>query len=136
MEKAQEYSQHITNESNRLQNLIEDILQFNRLEQAPELLTKEKLNLSEMIHKVVQSFSNQLNLKAITIEPNIEEDCFISGNEKSIFSLIQNLFDNAIKYNNENGKVFLNLKTESGKLHFSIQGHGYRYSCRRAGQNF
>ena len=124
MEKAQEYSQHITNESNRLQNLIEDILQFNRLEQAPELLTKEKLNLSDMIHKVVQSFSNQLNLKAISIDSDIEEDCFINGNEKSIFSLIQNLFDNAIKYNNENGKVFLNLKTESGKLHFSIQDTG------------
>ncbi|MCL2102328.1 MAG: HAMP domain-containing histidine kinase [Fibromonadales bacterium] len=122
-EKAVNYTGVILKETSRLENLIDAILNYTRMESGKNTFRWESINLSECAEKVCDSLEVIANGKGLEIKREIPENCNIIGDYPSIYSLVQNLVDNAIKYTAE-GYVSVKLQTEEQGTSLSVEDTG------------
>jgi len=108
-EKIISHTGVILKETSRLESLIDAILNYTRMESGKQVFRWETLNLSECVGKVCDSLDVIAKSKGLEIKREIEEGSFIIGDYPSIYSLVQNLVDNAIKYTAE-GYVLVKLQ--------------------------
>lgn len=101
-----EFFEVINKEAARLQKMVNDILDFSRLEAGNVKVVKEKTNLIPLIEGEIKSMQVLAEEKNITFslikEPNLPE---IPINADSIERALNNLLSNAIKYSPENGRI-------------------------------
>jgi len=108
-EKIISHTGVILKETSRLESLIDAILNYTRMESGKQVFRWESLNLSECANKVCDSLDVIAKSKGLEIKREIDEGSYIIGDYSSIYSLVQNLVDNAIKYTTE-GYVFVKLQ--------------------------
>ncbi|PYG89764.1 two-component system phosphate regulon sensor histidine kinase PhoR [Ruminiclostridium sufflavum DSM 19573] len=111
-------------EAERLYHLINDILQLSEIEimRNDEHVSPNSLNL--IVDDVVQLLEASANKKNIKLEVNIETDILICINKYRIKQMLINLIDNAIKYNVENGAVFITASKSKGTTTISVKDTG------------
>lgn len=99
----------------RLVSLSEDIIQLSQLDESDgEDIAFSSVDLYETARKCVEALSINAKLKNINITLN-GESVFIKANASLLEELVYNLCDNAIRYNKENGQVFVTVeKGENG----------------------
>jgi signal transduction histidine kinase len=122
-EKIISHTGVILKETARLESLIDAILNYTRMESGRQVFRWETLNLSECVSKVCDSLDVIAKSKGLEIKNEIEKDLHITGDYSSIYSLIQNLVDNAIKYTAE-GYIFVKLQAVSQGISFSVEDTG------------
>jgi len=122
-EKIVSHTGVILKETSRLESLIDAILNYTRMESGKQVFRWETLNLSECAGKVCDSLDVIAKSKGLEIKKEIEEGLNIIGDYSSIYSLIQNLVDNAIKYTSE-GYVFVRLQAISNGVSLSVEDTG------------
>lgn len=123
-ENVQTFSEKIYQESQRMIQLVEDILQLTQLDEGGTI-SKEELNLNHLVQQVLSSLQEKADQRNITLSLD-GEDLVYSGNPALLQSIVYNLCDNAIKYNVDNGqvKVALYQTTEAIFLEVSDTGLG------------
>jgi two-component system, OmpR family, phosphate regulon sensor histidine kinase PhoR len=100
-----------------INNLIEDVLEINKLKMSPEILKKEYFILSETINNLVDSYKiNQEKEINFYIDPSCEEKIF--ANKAHIFNAINNLFKNSVIYSKN--RVNIRVSVCKDKKHISI----------------
>ena len=79
---------------------IKNILHFNALESGDVQIYNDKLTLNEIVRHVVQSHELTACKKGITIDLSLckESELFFSGDREKIITVLDHLFDNAVKY--------------------------------------
>lgn len=105
-------------------NLINKLLVLTRFEEGNEIGIFSKINLSNIATEVILTMEGIAFEKLVIINEKIDEDIFIQGNYDEIKSLIVILLDNAIKYCNANGNIYIELKKENGNGYFLISNTG------------
>ena len=85
---------------------------------------KVPFNLSEVLGEVLLTFEITCFEKGKNLIQNVEEGLTIKGNESEIRQLIGIFLDNACKYSNENGDIFVSLKNMGNKCVFSVKNTG------------
>ena len=113
----------IDKESERLTNLINDILILSNIENIHKM-ESEYFNPGDVIENVLDMVKSQAYKKSITIKYN---DCFnseILGSKDKFHQLAVNLIENAIKYSNENGVVKIDLTLEEQYFVFKVKDNG------------
>lgn len=78
----------------------------------------EKLNLSDLISELIQSFNNE------NILSNIEKHIYIKADREKLLMAIENIIHNAIKFNKPDGKIFVNLKAFGKIAEITIKDEG------------
>lgn len=111
-EKRIEYANAITDTSHRLANLISNILKLNKLENQQIFPVSQKYNLGEQLCKCLIDFENIWEEKQLEIDTDIQEDVFIKNDAEMMTLVWNNLFSNAVKFTEPNGKISLKLNTE------------------------
>ncbi len=119
-EKIQEYSELIGKESTRLENLIAAILNYTRMEHGKAAFQWERFDLAICVEKFLESTRELMKSKDLTFDIRIQPRCFIIGDYTAIYSLVQNLVENAIKYTNPPGKIDIILEEDEHKIIFSV----------------
>lgn len=104
------YAQIINRHTDRLINLVSDLLTLSELENFNNILDKNSINLSNLIIKIIVIFENKLKSKNITISVNIDNQIECKCDEFRIEQVIINLIDNAIKYNDIGQKLIINVE--------------------------
>ncbi|GHV17006.1 hypothetical protein AGMMS49938_17500 [Fibrobacterales bacterium] len=122
-EKIVSYTSVILKETARLEGLIEAILNYTRMENGKNGFHWENINLAECVQKVCDSLTVIAEGKGLKITAEIEENCFIIGDYSSIYSLVQNLVDNAIKYTAA-GTISVQLTAEEKTISLSVTDTG------------
>jgi len=122
-EKIVSHTGVILKETSRLESLIDAILNYTRMESGKQVFRWETLNLSECVSKVCDSLDVIAKSKGLEIKMEVEKDLLITGDYPSIYSLIQNLVDNAIKYTAE-GYIFVKLQVVSQGISLSVEDTG------------
>jgi len=112
--KEKKWLTNIKNESERMNNLVIDLLDLAKMESGNLELTTG--NLSKVVELSVLTFEVKAYEKNIKLDYHIDKDISIKMNENSIKQLIEILLDNAIKHSNEKGKVEVNLVDGSNIL--------------------
>lgn len=113
----------IDKESERLTNLINDILILSNIENINKM-ESEYFNPGDVIENVLDMVKSQAYKKSIIIKYN---DCFnseILGSKDKFHQLAVNLIENAIKYSNENGIVKIDLTLEEQYFVFKVKDNG------------
>lgn len=124
IEKCQEYSSLIGKESTRLENLIGAILSYTRMETGKQVFRWQKLDLSECVEKVFNAVLDIAENRGIEMTRELQPGAFVMGDSTALYSLAQGLIENAIKYTNPPGKVFVRVAEENDKVVFSVQDTG------------
>jgi signal transduction histidine kinase len=122
-EKIISHSGVMLKEANRLESLIEDILTYTRMESGKKVFRRENINLSECVDKICDSINVIANNKGLEIKREIADNIVLTGDYPSIYSLVQNLIDNAIKYTAA-GYVFVKLQQDEQGISFSVEDTG------------
>ena len=121
------FSERIYKEARRLITLVEDIIKLSKLDEESVELEKEEINLYELTREVVSHLAPLASQKHIRIEITGEQvQCF--GIRQILDEMIYNVCENAIKYNNEGGRVsvWVGNTLEGPKISVSDTGIGIR----------
>ncbi|MEF9853253.1 MAG: ATP-binding protein [Hydrogenoanaerobacterium sp.] len=123
-EKVQEYLVRIKSETQRMALLIDDILRLSCIENgADDEKAYEPVHLKEQIDELAENLQPQLTAHDIRLEVQAE-DIVINAVPDEMETLMQNLLDNAVKYNREGGTVKVTLERCGGALRFVVADTG------------
>ncbi len=128
---TQEYRQaldDLAEETDRLQGLVENLLQLARGEKGLKL-HKEEIDLSLLLADVADLLRPLADNKQLTLTCDLPPSLVISGNTDQLIRLIVNLLDNAIKYTEE-GTVTLSAHEDGRGRDHRGRGHGHRHLIR------
>ncbi len=107
----------------RLLELIDDILLLSEVESKTKDKNIERINLANLIHEVIQVEATQLAEKEIKIDFS-SAPIYFYANKNSIFELLLNLIDNAIKYNNQGGRIEIGIIDLDKEIKISVFDNG------------
>ena len=114
--------------SDRLIQLINDILDLERLESGTIELVKETCSVPEMLHQAVESVQTLASEQCITIETHAPE-ITVEANFGAIVQTLTNLLSNAIKFSPSGSVVSLTAKEQGGEVESDrVSGAGYQVS--------
>ena len=112
-------------EAERVQTLIEDLLSLNYLEMRENIALEEKVNLNLIIEEVAESLLILTKKEQINLKLSIpKDDTFIIGEQNDLRRAFLNLIENAIRYNNKNGDVIIELFTKDQNAILNIKDNG------------
>lgn len=102
----------VKEETERLILLINRLQELTETEEKILHLKKEKQNLSQIIKNIVARYKIKTLKKSIRLEENYPgEDIYIAGDKDSLYTILNNLLSNALKYTKKNGLIKISLKT-------------------------
>lgn len=126
-EDVPHFAENIYKEAGRLISLVNDIIKLSKLDEGGGEITKEPVDLSEIASEVSESLRAQAERRAISSEIHTEK-AVIMGIRPILTEMIYNLWENAIKYNKEGGKLYVDIANEcqDGRkfVKFSIRDTG------------
>ena len=117
-----QFAEKIHSESQRMIQLVEDIIKLSHLDESEEL-AMEPVNLYQISEEVLDSLSAKANERHINLHL-LGEPAYITGNHSLIHSLIYNLCDNAIIYNRDKGDVTVNVTSNKDNIVLTVQDTG------------
>lgn len=122
-DKQKEILANAINDTDRLNNLVENILLAAKIENNVFSSHKEEYNLSEYItegmNQTISSFNHKQKI-LLDIEPNI----FMKIDRTSFPSIVLNLFENAVKYSSAESTIKVALKKVNDKVILSVADEG------------
>jgi len=124
-QKQLEYFQILKDNSDRMRELLKDLLLVNRLETANLPLKFSKFSFKDLLNSLIDEFKNYataLNVK-IGLEFDSDLNEIFSDSEK-LRIVIENLLDNAVRYSKEKGEVKMLVEKKGKNLYFEIEDNG------------
>ena len=98
------FSERIYKEARRLIMLVEDIIKLSKLDEESVELEKEEVDLYDLTREIVSRLAPQAAQKNIHMEVT-GEPVIYKGIRQILDEMVYNICENAIKYNNDNGRV-------------------------------
>lgn len=130
-EKQHRYYKMIVQESDRLTRLVENILDFSRMEEGRREYRFEPLNTSRWLRRLVADFETEIAADGVTIEAAIPDGLpTISADAEALGSAVHNLLDNAVKYSPGVKTVWLDAEASGGDVRIAVRDRGVGISER------
>jgi two-component system phosphate regulon sensor histidine kinase PhoR len=124
-EHAEDFIKVIYSNANRLENLISDLLDLSRLESGKLNLDIRKTPVKEFIEKIVIEMRKLALSKNINIKTDIPESIApMSADESKLAQCLTNILDNALKYTQEDGEVFISAFEREDSIDISVTDNG------------
>lgn len=117
------FIKHAIQDVDRLNGLVENALFATQIERKTFSINKENQNVSEIINALISTYI-QNPVKNIKIKHSIEKDVFLNVDKLGFTSIINNIFENAVKYAPENTEISIELKRLQDKVLISITDRG------------
>ena len=122
-DKMQDFSGRIFHESERLSNLVADIIQLSRLDEKSSDLPFEPVDLYELAEDIVLHLDSAASKKNINV--SLEGNSVtVQGVRHVIYEMLYNIADNAIRYTNQNGTVNIFTGTINGHAFYRVEDNG------------
>ncbi len=110
-------------ETARLKRLIEDILVLSDIENKKET-DPEKINIRKSIEETAQIIRPIAEMREVEILTDINEELYITGSDDRFRQMMVNLIENAVKYSNPGGRVWVSGKQEYGRTVICVRDEG------------
>ncbi len=112
-------------QSDKLNNLISDLLDLSRLETGKFKLATEKIDLNLFLKDIVKEFQMEAEEKKIKLSFSAsKENLLIDTDKERLTEVVSNLLDNALKYTGQFGQVLVWSETRGGKAFVSVADTG------------
>jgi signal transduction histidine kinase len=124
-EKYQEYFRIIREESERLTALINNILDFSRIEAGRKEYEFQETNLAELVHSTLESYRFQIQQNGFAFEENISPDIPpVNVDREAIARSLLNLVNNALKYSRDRKFIGVSLYRSNSSINLEVQDRG------------
>ncbi|MCW8804185.1 MAG: ATP-binding protein [Ignavibacteriaceae bacterium] len=124
-EKSDFYLDVIEGESDKLRRLIDNILDYARIEKGMKSYNLKNVNLTELIKNAISSMKYQFMINRQSIEViNNSDEIIISADEEAIERAITNLLTNAIKYSSDESVTTVTVKMVNGRAGVEVRDNG------------
>jgi signal transduction histidine kinase len=123
-EKRHEYYSIIRKESERLTALINNILDFSRIEAGRKEYEFRETDMGELVRNTLESYRYQIEQHGFTFEENIHDVPPIRVDREAIARSLVNLVNNALKYSQDRKFIAVNLYGENGNVNLEVIDHG------------
>lgn len=115
----------ILQESDRLQSLIQDLLDLSKMEQLGFHLSIQQYNIRTTLEEVIAILNKKAAEKEITLQFEADKESIaIEGDADRLKQVFLNLVSNAISYTPNGGQVFLRLSESASKLFVEVKDTG------------
>jgi signal transduction histidine kinase len=109
---------------NRLEKVVENILEAGRFERGQFKLNEDNFDLAELINDRIANIKKAHDTKNLQINFEQIKPIRLVGDQQALRGAIEAVIDNAIKYNNENPVVDIALNDEGEKINLVITDNG------------
>lgn len=123
-EELKEYIQTLLKSSKSTLNLLQNLLNWSRLQTGKMEFTPEKFDLFNIAHQVKELLENNAQTKGIKLINRINKNSYVVADKNMISTVIRNLISNAIKFTNHDGKVTISAQEKEDKLQVTISDTG------------
>lgn len=111
--------------SDRLYALVEDVLSLARLESPGAELDLSEVDLPELLHSIMRDWEKRFAAKQLKSHLNFPGNLpLLEADESRLREVIYNLLDNAVKYSQPGGTVFLRAEIEADRVRISVADQG------------
>lgn len=118
------YAQIIKSNTERLNSLIQEVIDFRRMETGNQICHIQELNISELGNGIIESFDELAEQNRIQLETDITPDIIWRSDHNGFTKILNNLISNAFKYTPENGTIRISIKKEEDKLSIKVYNTG------------
>ncbi len=123
-EKRENNMNIVIEEVDRLNGLVNDILNLSKLESNIEELKIEKLDLTKLINTILNRFKIFSYTKDYEFIFNYQDELIISADKQKLEQVIYNLISNAINYTGSDNKVYIDVIPDKKKVRVEIRDTG------------
>ena len=123
-ENARHFLQIIQEHTDRLNNLINDLLDLSYLESKGIKLENQSFILNDLVDKVLGGFRVQIQKRSLGVNSEIPAGISLEADRAKIEQVLTNLVDNAIKFNREKGSIRIYSQEQNGKIKVIIEDSG------------
>ena len=124
-EKKQQYYCIIRKESERLTALINNILDFSRIEAGRKEYEFRKTDIAELVRNTLDSYRYQIEQQGFAFEENIDSNLpAVPVDREAIARALVNLVNNALKYSTDEKFLGVSLYRENGVVKLEVADHG------------
>ena len=123
--KQQEFYGIIKRESERLTNMINNLLDFSKIESRKKEFNFEQDDVGEVVKNIIGLYKPQILVEGFKIEINIPEiDMTAYIDKEAISRAVLNLLTNAVKYSNESKYILVEMSKSRNSIFISVIDHG------------
>ena len=108
----------------RLSDLIRDIALITKIEEAPELLTKEYIGVRKVTEEVLEEFASSIKEQGTIIDNKVPEELSVKGNQSLIYAIFRNLVENSLRYAGPGITISIESSISDGMAHFKYADNG------------
>jgi two-component system sensor histidine kinase CreC len=123
-EQQARFLSNIRHEANRIQEMVDRMLELSSLENQRILENMERLSFSSLVKAVVESKRPIWSQKNLTLTDRVPESVVVRGDRFLLHQALSNLIQNAIDFSPAGGSIELIGEAEDGKLTFVVEDHG------------
>lgn len=120
---VKDYAKDIHKESQRLMNLVHDIIRLSELDESKEK-TFESVKLSDIVDSTISILKKKSEEKSVKVSFECSNEKEIKGNPTLLSELVYNIVENAIRYNKENGSVDISISSDDKGTYLSVKDSG------------
>ncbi len=104
--------------------LIENLLEWSRVQLGKIEVVKENFNLSDLTKSVISLLKGYAVKKEIEVEQNLGDNIFVFADIKMINSVINNLLSNSLKFTNRGGIIKITIAIKKKSAIFKLEDNG------------
>ncbi len=123
-ERKQVYYSTLVRETQRLQRLVEALLNFGRMEAGARPYRFEEIETASLVHRVAGEFETQLAAGRRIELDGPEATCAINADPDALSVVLRNLIDNALKYSPEHPAIWVQWGLERKEVAIRVRDHG------------
>ena len=123
-EERKTYCKIISDTISKLNSLVENILNLNKLENKKNLPKYWKFNLADFLGQTLLTFEQIWEEKNILLDVNLDENIFINTDKTLLEIVCNNIISNALKFTEPNCKVFISCYKDESYASICIQDTG------------
>jgi two-component system sensor histidine kinase KdpD len=122
-DQTRDFTQVIERQAGRMLQMIEQLLMATSVEQGAPVLSREPLDLEQIVREEVTAFGGVLSGRPV--EVTIPEELpIVYGDRSAVEHVLANLLDNAVKYSGEGTPIEVAVRPADEEVHISVSDHG------------
>lgn len=130
-ERENRYLHILEQENNRLADNVSHLMDYTQMEENQLSLELRKIELNKLIHQVMDSFKEGINLEQMRIDFfQSKESLWILGDENHLISVFYNLLGNAVKYSGDNLRLEVYSEKQEKQLMLCFMDNNTQISER------
>lgn len=110
-EASRRFLSIIRKNANRMHELIDDILELSAIEAGNVRVQLERVDLQRIVDDVIASLATKAEAQKVVVSNAVPAETFINADERRLEQMLNNLIENAIKFNQEQGSVEISFET-------------------------